>query len=220
MSNKENEILERMNEMTEQLDKATEEEMKRDPSKVENGDSAMLIVKDVDEVLLGKFVEKFDCFITQHGDVYPTNKVTDKFFIPYNIIQERLNSEAFNKAYNELVALNSEDYKTSQMEDYIKNSVDSDIDKLDSDRQFLVEWFTRNVRNDKIDFKNYSFMMEVLFERDNIKYDEDIDLRNLKTLCFNMYSIIGKISKETYDTIYEKLASFKAVDNNGGIMKL
>jgi len=104
--------------------------------------------------------------------------------------------------------MNSTEYKKNQIEEYIETSVVREMGTLDDDSQFLIGLFTRNVRNEKIDFENYKFMMDILFKKENIECSTNIDLRNLNTICYNMYSIMGRISKETYDGIYDALASW------------
>jgi len=184
---------------------------------VENGDSVMFTVKTSKEVFLGKYVEKFNCVITPNGTVFDREKqVDDWFHIPFNIIQERLNTEAFNQKYMELSKMGTEEYKRVTIDEYVDNHIVKQMGTLDDDSQFLIGLFTRNVRNGKIDFVNYKFMMDLLFDKSNIEYDPiTIDLRNLRTICYNMFAIMGKISQETYDKIYEKLASFTA-DNEVG----
>jgi len=174
---------------------------------VENGDSVIFTTDLRNEVLLGKYAADFDCVIAQDGIPYKLSHVTNWFVIPFNYIQEKLDTEALNGRYEELCSINSVEYKKIQIEDYIEENVDSVIDSLDEDTKFLVNLFTRNVRNEKIDFENYRFMIDVLLNRDYIECNENIDLRNLKTICYNMYSIMNKISKETYDKIYDMLAS-------------
>jgi len=174
---------------------------------VENGDSVLFTVEGKDDVYVGKYVEEFNCVIKPDGSKTDKSLIDNWYHIPFNIIQEKLNTEAFNQRYNELRAMNSEEYKKNQIEEYIESNIVHEMGTLDDDSQFLIGLFTRNVRNGKIDFENYKFMMDILFKRNYIECNENIDLRNLNTICYNMYSIMGKISKETYDRIYDILAS-------------
>jgi len=174
---------------------------------VENGDSVLFTIEGKDEVSVGKYVAEFNCVIRPDGTKVDKVLIDNWYHIPFNAIQEKLNTEAFKQRYDELSSLNSTEYKTKQIVEYINSNVTSKMQTLDDDTQFLVGLFTRNVRNGKIDFENYKFMMHILFMNGYIEYDANIDLRNLNSICYNMYSIMGKISKETYDRIYDMLAS-------------
>ena len=115
---------------------------------VENGDSVIFTTDLRNEVLLGKYAADFDCVIAQDGIPYKLSHVTNWFVIPFNYIQEKLDTEALNGRYEELCSINSVEYKKIQIEDYIEENVDSVIDSLDEDTKFLVNLFTRNVRNE------------------------------------------------------------------------
>jgi len=173
---------------------------------VENGDSVLFTIEGKDEVSVGKYVEEFNCVIRPDGTKVDRSLIDNWYHIPFNFIQEKLNTEAFNQRYNELKSMNSTEYKKNQIEEYIESSVVREMGTLDDDRQFLIGLFTRNVRNEKIDFENYKFMMDILFKRNYVECNESsIDLENLNTICYNMYSVMGKISKETYDEIHVSL---------------
>jgi len=177
---------------------------------VENGDSVLFTTTFDDSVFTGKYVKEFNCVIKPDGTKIDRELIDYWYHIPFNIIQEKLNTDAFNESYNELVIKNSETYKKNEIEEYIETMVDPNIEELDDDKEFLVNLFTRNVRNEKIDFTNYKFMMEVLFEEQFglIVYSPKVDVSNLKNICFNMYSIMKMIKKETYDSICETLNRF------------
>ena len=177
--------------------------------KPKDGDTVVFLIKKDDIVRLGKVASKFDCVIDQYGNIFYTADVTDMWYMPINKVQETIHyNESFTKTYENLVAMSSEDVKTKQIEDYINDRVVRVKGTLSDDKQFLVELFTRNVRNDKIDFDNYKFMMELLFESPDNEFNSKIDLRELRTICYNMFSIMNRISQETYDDIYQKLAEF------------
>jgi len=172
---------------------------------VENGDSVLFTLTDSDEVLLGKYVESHSCIITPNGSIIEKSKIDNWYHIPFNTVQEKLNTEKFVNAYNTLTKLSMEEYNFQQLEEYIENNVVRTMGTLDDDRQFLIGLFTRNVRNDKIDFKNYKFMIDILFNKDDIEYNDFIESYELKSICYNMYSIMNKISKETYENIIAKI---------------
>lgn len=180
-----------------------------------NGDSVIFLIKNDNTIYIGKIVSEFNCVITQDGTVVYNENIESMWVIPINRIQETIYyNDKFLPAYESLVSMNSVKIKTEQIEEFIETNVNKNKDKLSDDKQFLVDLFTRNVKNEKIDFPNYRFMIDVLFDKPIVEFSNKIDLRELNSICYNMYSIMERISKETYDKIYEKLAEFTTENNS------
>lgn len=211
-----NKIDEKLDELRKQQPSESEFELKNEfEREPENGDTVVFLTKKDKVVRIGKVVSEYNCVIAQDGVTFSNEDVTDMWNLPINRIQETVHYNGlFEPAYEKLVSMNTEEFKTKQVEEYIESRVVRTKGTLSDDKQFLVELFTRNVRNDKIDFKNYKFMMELLFDNPDNEYESGIDLRELRTICYNMFSIMNRISQETYDEIYEKLAEFANVNNS------
>jgi len=174
---------------------------------VENGDSVLFTIEGKDEVSVGKYVEELNCVIRPDGTKVDRSLIDNWYHIPFNIVQEKLNTEAFRKRYDELMCKAVPEMDI--IEKFISNNVENLRSSFDNDTEFLISLFTRNVRNERIDFSNYKFMIGILMNQEHYcEYDSNIDLRNLNSICYNMYSIMDKISIDTYETIYKKLVSY------------
>jgi len=206
-----NEAKNKIQEITDELEEPLREGLNPMNATPKNGDTVIFLIEKDDIVRVGKIVSDYNCIIAQDGIIYDDDIVSDRWIVPINRIQETIHyNGTFMKAYDNLVSMNTEEFKAQQIEHYINTRVVVTKGTLSDDKQFLVETFTRNVRKGSIDFKNYKFMMELLFDNPDNEYDNQIDLRNLKTICYNIFSIMNRISQETYDEIYAKLAEYNS----------